>query len=230
MQKKLSLPFILVTALHGPWITHAQEVAPDHVREPQTSSSQARPTKKSIASPLKNESKAEPAPPQASAAPTPEEPHASFEMSVASGYQFNTQDAFEYDDDIELLPTSAVMLCVDWFLSSRLRLSGIYNMSTSTEKRIVDGVITERMLPSLMMLGLSWTALTVPFGAQSRIEVRSTAYGGSVVGDLTRVFPAMSIRFHFLKDVKEGINLYFGALWAFRVHTTGPFYGVSYRF
>jgi hypothetical protein len=90
-----------------------------------------------------------------------------FEISIGSGYQFDSSEILKYGDDQDLVPISAVLLLFDWSLNSRFKLSALYNLAVSTDKRIIDGVAKERMVPSLALVGLSWTALRFHFKTTS---------------------------------------------------------------
>lgn len=154
-----------------------------------------------------------------------------FEFSLASAHAFPIDHIGQYDDDVDIVPPSSVLLLVEYFFTQAWRGRFFYDLALTTDKRIFgDGTVTERVIPSALGVGLTWVPLRFSFLETSQIELQGTLYGAMVLEDPVEYFPMWTGRFHLMTDASEGVGIYLGIKWEMIRHTLGPFYGVGYRF
>ena len=156
----------------------------------------------------------------------------SFEVSLSSAHIFPSTDIFQYNDEVELVPTNAALLLIEYFLTYRWRLRFMYNLRTSTEKRIdrETNEVNEQVAPSTVSAGLSWVPVSVRFRETSRVEFQGSLLLSTVLDDEHLIFPTWTGRVHLMQDAEAGVGVYLGMFYEFRRNKVGPFYGVGYRF
>lgn len=155
-----------------------------------------------------------------------------FEVSLSSGHLLPATKIFRYEDNIDLVPTSAVLLLIEPFLTYRWRLRFMYNLRTSTEQRILrdTGEVLEKVSPSTVGAGLTWVPFTIEFRETSRVEFQGGLMLGAVLDDDWSLFPIATGRVHLMQDADAGVGIYLGVIYELLRHQLGPFYGVGYRF
>ncbi|MCA9544974.1 MAG: hypothetical protein KC613_11310 [Myxococcales bacterium] len=153
-----------------------------------------------------------------------------FEFSMASAHPFPAEHIGRYDDDVDIVPPTSVMLLLEYFLSPAWRTRFFYDLSLTTDKRIIAGEVTEKVIPSKLGLGLTWAPWRWQVLHRSRVELQGTLWAGMVLEEPVEFFPMWTGRVHLMQDADTGVGIYLGVMYAFLLNKAGPFYGVSYRF
>ncbi|MFT7578708.1 MAG: hypothetical protein ACI9MR_000366 [Myxococcota bacterium] len=175
-------------------------------------------------------SESAPATPQADGAEDLREGPSLFEIVLGTGLIFPTADAFDYDDDIQVTPTSSVYLAGELFLAPRWRLSLAYEVPIGLQTRIVAGEVEEKILQSVLEVGVVAVPFWLDFAERSRIELQVLlAVGIELAGEPT-VYPRVGFRLNFLQDASAGLGLLLGINYSARMNRIAFFYGAGYRF
>jgi hypothetical protein len=153
-----------------------------------------------------------------------------FEIVLGTGLMFNASESFNYSDDVEVTPTSSVYLTGEVFLAPRWRVSLGYELPVGPQTRIVAGESEEKILPSVLELGVVAVPVWFDFAERSRIEVQLVANAGLTLASTPLAYPRVGFRLNFLQDAQKGIGLLFGINHSFRLGRIAFFYGAGYRF
>lgn len=173
---------------------------------------------------------AEPAPCTPCEAPKKPPARSTFEFSLASSHPFPIEHIGKYDDDVDIVPVSTVLLLLEYIITPSWRTRFFYDLALTTDKRIIAGEVEERVIPSSLGFGLTWVPWRFSFLKSSQVEFQGTIYAGMILEEPVEFFPWASGRIHLMQDSNTGVGIYLGAMFAFVRNTAGPFYGVSYRF
>lgn len=160
------------------------------------------------------------------------QPFTLLEFSVGTYQGFDSSKVFRYGDDVKLIPTTAALFFVEYFLTPYWRGALVYNMPVGTEKREVNGVLMERAVDSTVALGPVWAPFQFPIRDRTRIELQGLALAGLELGSEKRFVPILMGRVHVsaYSSDSAGVGVYLGTQYLFRVGSAGVLYGVAYRF
>lgn len=157
----------------------------------------------------------------------------SIEFSVGTFQMFDSTKVFRYNDDVQLIPTSAAKAVLEYFITQYWRAVTMYDLPLSTEKQIVAGEIRERVLPSVWSFGLEWAPFQFAIRNNAQLELEGMALGGFEVSGDQRFVPSLLGRMHlsaYSSADNTGFGVYLGVHYMAVANRIGPLYGVGYRF
>lgn len=128
------------------------------------------------------------------------------------------------------IPVTSALLMVEWLARDRLSVLSLFNLPLTTQKRFVDGEVSEDHVAASIAAGVRVSAIRLRVFAESHLELQLAALAGTTIGSTgeDRVFPLLAARIHFAN--RAGFALYLGGAFAFRKDTLAVLYGIGHRF
>jgi hypothetical protein len=152
------------------------------------------------------------------------------DVTVGTTYGFPAKLVGKYGDDTELIPTTSALFMAEYALFSRFRLAALYDLTVTTEKKIIGGVTVEEPLPSRVALGVVWAPFRFDFAKTSRMELQGYGFMGMTIEKKPRPVPIALGRIHLMQDKSKGVGVYLGTSYQFVLNKVAVLYGVGYRF
>lgn len=222
-----AMVLVLAVAL-APLSVRADE-APDAVEAPAEAAPPAKKKPKKKIPPKRvsignDEEDETPDDPETTELPTP-----LFELSFGSSQLFVAERVETLARDLPfIIPTSAALFVFDWFLTDWLRATGIFNLPLGPEVVVNDdGTQTLSISPPSGSIGLTVVPIEWQFKGERSLELQLALLGG-LTGGTWNPFPLAAARLYLVHG--EGVGIYIGTAFAFRLDTLGLIYGVGYRF
>jgi hypothetical protein len=156
------------------------------------------------------------------------------EVSFGSALLFAEQPLLSDDPCLQeqrMLPVPSVLILFEYFIGPTITLGSMFNIPTSTRRRLVDGEIIEDHAAMTIALGPTHRPIEHPiFEERAALGIQYGLLGGRTINSTRgdQFFPLVFVRPSI--STPDGFSMYLGLAFAFHTDTLGLLYGVGQRF
>ncbi len=154
------------------------------------------------------------------------------ELSFGSAQKFFGQSVSDPTGIIRnrTIPVTTVSIFGEWLFHPYFSVMALFDLPLEPRSTLKDGQLQQEYVPPSLSGGIRVTAFQAYILEDTLVDGQFAALLGSTLADIggDTVFPTLGWRLHLRDD--EGLTLYAGTTFEFRLNRAALIYGIGHRF